>query len=440
MTPPPTNAPGLNDPRLAALNDPDAAAAGHAAPHDPAPRSTADARHVVAACFMGWMLDACDFFIVLFTLDNVARSFATSLETILLAPMLTLISRPVGAYLFGRAADRYGRRPVLMATILTYSGVELLSALAPTLWLFLVLRLLFGVALGGEWGVGTSLTMETVPARWRGMASGLLQAGYPAGYLLASLLFLLLPTLGWRGLFILGAATGVSVVYIALYVKESPVWLARHRGADGAPVTVRQPVLPLLRRHRALVVYAVCLMTAFNFFSHGSQDLYPKIFLALQKNIPHPTITLIVVLYNLAAIAGGVCFGMLSERIGRTRAMALAATLALPLLPLWALAGSALWIGVGAVLIQFCIQGAWGIVPAYLNELSPSDIRATFPGVAYQCGNLLAASTGLIENVIATHMGGDLAPALMMVVGAAALAIILLTLLMGRAHRSQLAE
>ncbi|MBM9402737.1 MFS transporter [Gluconacetobacter azotocaptans] len=404
----------------------------------PQTRTGADARHVIAACFLGWMMDACDFFIVLFTLDNVARSFATTLETILLAPTLTLISRPLGAYLFGRAADRYGRRPVLMATILTYSGIELLSAAAPTLGLFLALRLLFGVALGGEWGVGTSLTMETVPAHWRGMASGLLQAGYPAGYLLASLLFLLLPALGWRGLFVLGATSVVSVAYIALFVKESPVWLARRHAAHAAGKTARDAgggsIRMLLRRHGPLVAYAVCLMTAFNFLSHGSQDLYPKIFLALQKNIPHPTITLIVVLYNLAAIAGGLCFGILSERIGRPRAMALAAGLALPLLPLWALSGSTAGIGLGAVLIQFCIQGAWGVVPAYLNELSPPDVRATFPGVAYQLGNLLAASTGLIENGIASHTGGNLAPAMMLVVGAAACGIITLALLNGRAH------
>ncbi|MBB2201497.1 MFS transporter [Gluconacetobacter tumulisoli] len=401
-------------------------------------RTAADARHVIAACFLGWMLDACDFFIVLFTLDNVARSFATTLETILLAPTLTLVSRPLGAYLFGRAADRYGRRPVLMATILTYSSIELLSAAAPTLGLFLALRLLFGVALGGEWGVGTSLTMETVPAHWRGMASGLLQAGYPAGYLLASLLFLLLPALGWRGLFVLGATSVVSVAYIAFFVKESPVWLARRHATHVVGGPGGGMVLSLLRRHGPLVLYAVCLMTAFNFLSHGSQDLYPKIFLALQKNIAHPTITLIVVLYNLAAIAGGLCFGMLSERTGRPRAMALAAVLALPLLPLWALSGSVLWIGVGAVLIQFCIQGAWGVVPAYLNELSPPDVRATFPGVAYQLGNLLAASTGLIENGIASHMGGNLAPALMLVVGAAACGIIMLTLLNAQAHPTTL--
>lgn len=405
-------------------------------------RSAREARHVAIACFLGWMLDACDFFVVLFTLDNVARSYAASIEAVLLAPTLTLISRPVGAYLFGRAADRYGRRPILIAAILCYSLVELLSALAPTLGLFLFLRLLFGVALGGEWGVGTALTMESVPPRWRGMTSGLLQAGYPAGYLLASLLFLLLPVLGWRGLFVLSASSGLSAIYIVLFVKESPEWLARHRVAAGGPARNRgpagAPILPVLKRHRALVLYAVCLMTAFNVFSHGSQDLYPKIFLALQRHLPHPTVTLIVVLYNLAAIAGGLCFGMLSERIGRRRAIALAALLALPLLPLWALPESAAWIAVGAMLIQFCIQGAWGVVPAYLNELSPADIRATFPGVAYQCGNLLAAGSSLIQNGIAARMGGNLAPALMLVVGSAGGAIVLLTMLAGGAHRSQL--
>ncbi|MFS8369489.1 MFS transporter [Acetobacter indonesiensis] len=393
----------------------------------------ATARHVVAASFLAWMLDACDFFLVLFTLDNVAKSFNTSLESVLLAPTLTLITRPIGAYLCGRAADKYGRKPVMIITILVYSVIEVLSAFSPTLWMFLVLRTLFGIALGGEWGVGTSLIMESVPASWKGTASGILQAGYPAGYLLASIVFLTLPIVGWRGLFILGGSAVFSALYIWLRVPESPDWLARQK-APKSHTQPQQGLWSVVRQNVALCVFAVTLMAAFNFMSHGSQDLYPKVFLALERHIPAPSITLIVVLYNVAAIAGGLFFGVLSQRIGRQYAIAVAALLTIPLLPLWTLPQSAIWLTVGAVCIQFCIQGAWGVVPAYLSELSPASVRATFPGLAYQCGNLLAASNALLQTEIGRVLGRGLAPALMLTVGLAAVTVLVLTLLNARLH------
>lgn len=391
------------------------------------------ARHVVAASFLAWMLDACDFFIVLFTLDDVARSFNVALQAVLLAPTLTLLTRPIGAFVCGRAADRYGRKPVMITTIMVYSAIEVLSAFAPTLSTFLLLRALFGVALGGEWGVGTSLIMESVPPSWRGMASGILQAGYPAGYLLASVVFLLLPVMGWRGLFVLGGSALFSALYIWLRVPESPEWLAQHAGRGG--VAPQGPGLgQLVRGNMALCVFAVTLMAGFNFMSHGSQDLYPKIFLGLERGLSHPSITLVVVLYNIAAIAGGLFFGMLSQRIGRQYSIALAALLTLPLLPLWTLPHSTAWLTVGAVCIQFCIQGAWGVVPAYLSELSPPWARATFPGLAYQCGNLLAASNALIQTSLATLLGTGLAIPLMLSVGLAAVVVLGLTLANARLH------
>ncbi|MCI1437599.1 MAG: MFS transporter [Acetobacter indonesiensis] len=403
-------------------------------PSDPlTAQEKATARHVVAASFLAWMLDACDFFLVLFTLDNVAKSFNTSLESVLLAPTLTLITRPIGAYLCGRAADKYGRKPVMIITILVYSVIEVLSAFSPTLWMFLVLRTLFGIALGGEWGVGTSLIMESVPASWKGTASGILQAGYPAGYLLASIVFLTLPIVGWRGLFILGGSAVFSALYIWLRVPESPDWLARQK-APKNPTQPQQGLWSVVRQNVALCVFAVTLMAAFNFMSHGSQDLYPKVFLALERHIPAPSITLIVVLYNVAAIAGGLFFGVLSQRIGRQYAIAVAALLTIPLLPLWTLPQSAIWLTVGAVCIQFCIQGAWGVVPAYLSELSPASVRATFPGLAYQCGNLLAASNALLQTEIGRVLGRGLAPALMLTVGLAAVTVLVLTLLNARLH------
>ena len=374
----------------------------------------------VLCCYGGWTLDAFDFFIMAFVVDDVAHAFHTKLAAAASAFFLTLAFRPVGAFLFGRAADRYGRKPALMAAIGCYSAVELLSAAAPSLTAFLVLRAIFGIALGGEWGVGAALTMESIPARWRGTVSGLLQAGYPSGYLLASLVFLLEPSLGWRGLFALGVLPALLIPVIWLAVPESPEWLA----ARGTARAAAPSFLTVLRRHATLVVFAVVLMAAFNFFSHGSQDLYPKIFLARQLHFPHLTITTIVVIYNLGAIAGGLFFATLSQRIGRRRAIAIAAVLALPMLPLFAFSTTPLWIAIGAACMQFAVQGAWGIVPAYLNELSPAEIRATFPGVTYQLGNLIASPNGSLQLAMANGwFGGSLAFPLAIVVGTVAVVI-----------------
>ena len=359
-------------------------------------------------------------------IDDVARAFHTTLTAASSAFFLTLAFRPVGAFLFGRAADRFGRKPVLMAAIGCYSAVELASAAAPSFAAFLVLRALFGVALGGEWGVGAALTMESVPARWRGPVSGLLQAGYPSGYLLASLVFLLEPWLGWRGMFALGVFPALLIPVIHFAVPESPEWLAARGAARaGAP-----SFLGVLRRHAGLVLFAVVLMAAFNFFSHGSQDLYPKVFLARQLHFPHATITTIVVIYNLGAIAGGLFFATLSQRIGRRRAIAIAALLALPMIPLFAFSTTPLRIALGATTMQFAIQGAWGVVPAYLNELSPPAIRATFPGLTYQLGNLVASPNGPMQLAMAQGwFGGSLAFPLAIVVGTVGVVIAALALL-----------
>ncbi len=385
----------------------------------------------VLACYGGWTLDAFDYFIVVFIIDDVARSFHTSVGVSVTALWLTLCCRPIGAFIFGRLADRHGRKPVLMAVILFYSLVELCSAASPSILVFLALRALFGVALGGEWGVGAALTMESIPRSWRGPVSGLLQTGYPTGYLLASLLFLAEPLLGWRGMFVVGALPALLVLFVWRRVDESPDWLAqralsRTQAADAAPTA---SLAAVLRAHGGLAVFAIALMACFNFFSHGSQDLYPKIFLHNELKFPAHTVTMIVVLYNLGAMAGGLFFGTLSERIGRRRAIAIAALLALPLLPLWAYSTTPLRIGIGAVLMQFCIQGAWGMIPAYLNELSPAAIRATFPGLVYQLGNLIASPNANLQVAIAHRTGGSLALPLALVVGTVALLIAILATL-----------
>ena len=385
-------------------------------------------RHVVAACYLGWTLDAFDFFIMSFALDDVARDFGTTRTVATWAFVLTLVARPFGAALFGRLADRYGRRPTLMANVITYSVLELASGFAPNLTAFFVLRTLYGVAMGGEWGVGASLTMESIPARWRGSVSGLLQAGYPSGFLLATLLFYVAYTsVGWRGMFMIGVLPALLVLYIRRNVPESPDWQARDATVH------RQSAIAVIRNNLGLTLYAVLMMTAFNFFSHGTQDLYPS-FLNKQLHFSHAQQTAVLVCMNIAAMIGGLACGAASQRIGRRACIVMAALLSLPAIPLWAFSTSPLQVGIGAFFMQLFVQGAWGVIPAHLNELSPAAIRATFPGLTYQFGNLLASGNTRIQSGLADWLGGsvdgkivpDLRWALAGVIGIVAVAIALL--------------
>ncbi len=383
-------------------------------------------RAVVVASFLGWMLDAFDFFLVVFVLKRIAGEFGSDVRSVTWAITLTLAMRPVGAFVFGRIADRFGRRPALMGSVLLYSGMELGSAFAPSLQVFIALRALYGIAMGGEWGVGASLAFESVPIRARGLVSGILQTGYPCGYLLAAIVFgLLFERIGWRGMFMLGAAPALLVLYIRKQVPESPSWAASR--ADRG----RRSLRAALSGHWPLALYAILLMTCFNFFSHGTQDLYPTL-LGSQRGFASGTISRIAIVYNVGAICGGLLFGTLSSRIGRRRAIALAAGLSLLVLPFWAYAATPVALAMAAFAMQFMVQGAWGVVPVHLNELSPEGIRATFPGVVYQLGNLLASYNATLQASIAVAHGSaahpDYAFAAALVCGIVAVVLALLAL------------
>jgi SHS family lactate transporter-like MFS transporter len=379
---------------------------------------TSEQRHVVAATFLGWTLDAFDFFLLVFVLKDIAQEFDTHIENVTFAILLTLAMRPIGAYIFGRAADRFGRRPTLMVNILLYAFIEFASGFAPSLTVLLVLRAIFGIAMGGEWGVGASLTMESIPPHARGFVSGLLQSGYPAGYFLASIVYaLLFQYIGWRGMFMVGVLPALLVFYIRRKVPESPSF---------KPAAAGVSTLEIVKSHWQLGIYAVLLMTAFNFFSHGTQDLYPTFLQVQHKMSPHE-VGLIAVIYNIGAIVGGLSFGSLSERFGRRRMIIIAALLSLAILPLWAFAASAVWLAIGAFLMQVTVQGAWGVIPVHLNELSPDNARGTFPGFVYQLGNLIASVNATLQAGIATHYGGDYAIALAVVAGTVAVVIAILT-------------
>ncbi|QFY60343.1 MFS transporter [Rhizobium grahamii] len=380
---------------------------------------TPQQRNTVIASYLGWTLDAFDFFILVFVLKHIADEFHTDVAAVSVAIFLTLAMRPLGALLFGLASDKYGRRITLMVNVALYSLFEFLTGFSTGLTMFIMLRALYGIAMGGEWGVGASLVMETVPEDSRGIVSGILQAGYPSGYLIASIVFFLLfPVIGWRGMFFVGALPALLVLYIRRNVEESPAFIKRQKQG-------RRPFLAVLRENVPLFLWSVLLMTAFNFFSHGTQDLYPT-FLETQRNYDSYTTGAIAIVYNIGAICGGLFFGALSQRIGRKKAIVIASLIAVPVAPLWVYAPGPVLLAIGAFLMQFFVQGAWGIVPVHLNELSPDEVRGTFPGFAYQLGNLLASGNATLQAGLAEHWDGDYAYALLMVAAVVAIVVALL--------------
>jgi SHS family lactate transporter-like MFS transporter len=357
---------------------------------------TSDYVSALVASFLGWTLDAFDFFLVVVALPSIAHDFGVDNSAVAFSLAVTLGFRPVGAFLFGLLADRYGRRIPLMIDLVFYSIVEVLSGLAPSFTVFLVLRALFGIGMGAEWGVGASLTMEKVPPRWRGMLSGFLQEGYAVGYLLAAVCsFLVYPSWGWRPMFFIGGLPAILALFVRYRVKESAVWEASRHG------TWRDLGRGVVSQWR-LFLYITALMTMMNLVSHGTQDMYPT-FLREHRGFSSRQKDVIVVVYNVGALLGGVFFGFVSDRIGRRRAMVTALLLAIVMIPLWAYAPSTALLVLGAFLMQFMVQGAWGVVPAHITELSPDGVRGFLPGFAYQCGVLLAGSVAYIETVFARY-------------------------------------
>jgi len=421
-------------------------------------------RNALIASFLGWSLGAFDFFVVVMVLTEIARDFNRSNADIALTLSVTLAFRPVGALLFGLMADRYGRRIPLMVDVVFYSAVEIASGFAPNYTTFLILRALFGIGMGGEWGVGASLAMEAVPPRWRGILSGILQEGYAVGYLLASCAYyFVLPHLGWRTMFFLGGLPALLAWFIWRKVKESEVWEKSRRkdwsalwmdvrshvkyyafaglvailtdvirslaaawfSADaGGPAS--GPGNALLRAvaafvigltiafmadvtwhmaegHRRLFFYLVALMTMMNFVSHGTQDMYPT-FLKIHRGLSPQMAAIVSIIANLGALAGGICVGLFSDRFGRRRGMICALLLAVVMIPLWAYAPTTALLMLGAFLMQFMVQGAWGVIPAHITELSPDSVRGFLPGFAYQCGVLIAGTVAYLEATFARRM------------------------------------
>src|SRR5213596_2023724 len=356
-------------------------------------------RNTFVACFLGWALDAFDFFLLTFVITVMARDFGTSVAKLSYAITLTLAMRPVGAFIFGLLGDRFGRRIPLMIDIIFYSAMELLTAFSPNYTWLLIFRALYGIGMGGEWGLGASLAMEALPTEARGLFSGILQQGYAFGYLLAAIVYwLVFPIFGWRGLFVAGAVPAFLVLYIRARVPESPVWLRRQRETSD----FWSEVLLVVKQHWGLFLYVILLMTAFNAMSHGTQDMY-QTFLGEQRHYGVTQKAATGMIYAFGAICGGTVVGHLSQKWGRRRSIILTAAFGIVLIPLWVFSPGFALLVIGGFAMQFMVQGAWGIVPVHLNELSPNAVRGTFPGFAYQLGNLFAANTAVVEAQLADH-------------------------------------
>src|SRR5213593_1062320 len=355
-----------------------------------------DAQAAVVAGFLGWTLDAFDFFLVVMTLTAIAKDFGRSDADIAFSLTLTLLFRPVGAFIFGLLADRYGRKLPLMIDLVFFSVVEVLTGLAPNYTTFLVLRALFGIGMGAEWGVGASLVMEKVPPRYRGVVSGLLQQGYALGYLLAAVCYLLIfPHWGWRPLFFIGGLPALLALFVRARVKESEVWReTRHENWSGLGRTILS--------NWKLFLYLTILMAMMNMVSHGTQDMYPT-FLERDWDFGPRARAAVTALSQVGALTGGVLCGLYSDRLGRRRTIGLALAGAVLAIPIWAFAPATPLLVVGAFVMQFFVQGAWGVIPAHINELSPDAVRGFLPGFAYQCGVAIASQIPHVQALFATR-------------------------------------
>lgn len=379
---------------------------------------TSKARHAVMAGFLGWTLDAFDFFVVVFLMDTLAQHFGVPKRDIVRTLMVTLAMRPVGALIFGLLSDRFGRRIPLMANVIYFSVIEVLCGFAPNYTFFLVMRALFGIGMGGEWGVGASLAMEAAPKRWRGVLSGILQSGYSIGYFLAALAArFILPAWGWRAMFWAGALPALLALYIRMKVPESEAWKQHRANSTGE-------VLRIVLRQWPRFLYLVVLMTFMTFLSHGTQDLYPD-FLQEVHRFSKNLVAGLTMLYSGGAVAGAVVFGVLSQRAGRRRSMMTALALALLVIPLWAFGKGIVILAAGAFLMQAGVQGAWGVIPVHLNELSADATRGLIPGLAYQLGILFASPTNSIEYALRDWLGYRWAIAGFEIVTIVALAVLL---------------
>ncbi|CAG8551856.1 3625_t:CDS:2 [Dentiscutata erythropus] len=363
------------------------------------------------AAFLGWTLDAFDFYLLYHSASNLSFHFNLLYENFLIiiniisitaefqmkpsdiatSITVTLLLCPVGALIFGILADKYGRKYPLIADIILYSVVELASGFAPNFHVFVALRAIFGIAMGGKWGLGAALAMETLPLECRGLFSEILQQGYPTGYLIAAIFYYaVIKTLGWRAMFWVGSFPALVVVYIRFFVPESKAW---EKTRESRRSNTFNELKKVIKDHCLKIIHTTLLMASFGFASHGTQDLFPT-FLKIQLLFSPEDIAITTVIANIGSIIGGTICGYLSQYLGRRKMVVISMIFAGAFLPLIA-------IPVNKSLVTFgAFAGACGILPAHLNELLPSRYRGTFPGLTYHLGILIASSSTQIEALL----------------------------------------
>lgn len=363
--------------------------------------------------WLAWTCDAIDFFSVSLSVTHLQTQFHRSTQDITTAITLTLLFRSVGAVVFGILSDRFGRKWPLVWNLVLVAVLELGAGFVQTFQQFLALRSLFGIGMGGIWGLAASTALENLPVEARGIASGVLQEGYAVGYLLAAVINLFLVpkvSAGWRALFWTASGISLFAAGVRILLPESEVF-TRAKAAEverGHTTTQKTKIFlketkEMLKKHWLLCIYAVLLMTGFNFLSHGSQDLYPT-YLTITKGISTHNATVATIIGNCGAIAGGIFAGWLSQHIGRRLTIIIHVMLVGAFIPLWILPSTFSGLSAGAFCIQFGVQGAWGVIPIQLAEMSPPAFRATFPGVAYQLGNMVSSASAQIEATAGNHL------------------------------------
>ncbi|GAA6064042.1 hypothetical protein JCM10212_001468 [Sporobolomyces blumeae] len=366
------------------------------------------------SAFIAWTCDAIDFFGVSLGAGRLSVAFDKPLKTITTAITLTLLFRPLGAIIFGLAGDRYGRKWPLIVDLLCCGVLSLATAFTKTFGAFLAVRSLFGIAMGGIWGLSAAQGLETLPVEARGLFSGILQEGYAVGYLLSAVVNLTVVAKhnDWRILFFFGAAAAAFAAVLRAVLPESSYFLERRAAekAAGTTVSSAQKSKTFLREagravklHWVRCVFSLCLMTGFNFFSHGSQDVYPSL-IKESKGLSAHQATLATIIGNCGAIAGGVVAGFVSQYLGRRLTIIVCCLWTIAFIPLWYLPNSFGPLAVGAFCVQVGVQGAWGVVPIYLMEISPVAFRSVFPGVAYQLGNMVSSASAQIETTAGANI------------------------------------
>ncbi|CAF1083392.1 unnamed protein product [Adineta steineri] len=364
--------------------------------------------------FLAWTFDAFDFFAVTLNIIPIGKSYNRTTTDITWGITITLMLRAIGAIIFGIAGDRFGRKWPFIVNIVLYALIEIGTGFCRTYGQFIGLRAVFGIAMGGIYGNCAATALEDAPIAARGLLSGLLQQGYACGYLLAAAFNVAITDhqrYGWRALFWFGGCPPLLVALWRVFLPETDAFLNVKKEREAiananicTDPTIKPPssmrlflrtVRPALVEHWPMLIYLVLMMAGFNFLSHGSQDLYPT-FLSSTLQFSHSLVTITTIVANIGAIIGGMTIGYFSSFFGRRLSILVVLIIGGLLIPAYLLPRDKT-IMVGAFFQQMCVQGAWGVVPIHLMELSPGQFRSFVVGTAYQLGNLISSASSTIE-------------------------------------------